>query len=99
MATQVNVSLDETLLNEIDTLTKVLHVSRTEWLRMKIALAVKNDTLNLREAVAVEYAKGRISDKELKNLLGADADDVKFIVKHLKKGKIELDEMIDKGEL
>ncbi|MEA3559464.1 MAG: hypothetical protein U9R75_09455 [Candidatus Thermoplasmatota archaeon] len=99
MATQVNVRLDETLLSEIDTLTKVLHVSRTEWLRMKIALAVKNDTLNLREAVAIEYAKGRISDDELKNLLGADADDVKFIVKHLKKGKIELDEMMDKGEL
>lgn len=64
MATQVNVRLDETLLNEIVILTKVLHVSRTEWLRMKIALAVKKDTLNLRESVALEYAKGRISDKE-----------------------------------
>lgn len=99
MATQVNVRLDETLLEEIDTLTKVLHVSRTEWLRMKIALAVKNDTLNLSEAIAVEYAKGRISDEELKNLLGADAEDVKFIVKHLRKEKKELDEMMDKGIL
>ncbi|MFO8050653.1 MAG: hypothetical protein R6V01_03015 [Thermoplasmatota archaeon] len=30
----------------------------------------------------------------IKNLLGADAGDVRFIVEHLKKGKIELDEKI-----
>ena len=95
MSTQVNVRLDEVLLDEIDTLTKVLHVSRTEWLRIKIALAVKKDTFNLKEAIAVEYAKGHISENELKNLLGADADDVKFIVRHLKKGKDEIDEMVE----
>ena len=99
MSTQVNVRLDEILLKEIDTLTKVLHISRTDWLRVKIARAVKEDTLNLKEAIAMEYAKGRITDEELKELLGADAEDVKFIVRQIRKGKEEIDEMIEKGLL
>ncbi len=99
MSTQVNVRLDEILLKEIDTLTKVLHISRTDWLRVKIARAVKEDTLNLKEAIAMEYAKGRITDEELKELLGADAEDVKYIVRQISKGKEEIDEMIEKGLL
>ena len=99
MSTQVNIRLEEDLLSEIDALTKVLHMSRTEWIRMKIAQALQKDTLNLTEAIALEYAKGRISDKELKDLLGTDANEIRFIVKHLKKGKKEIDKMIDKGIL
>jgi len=99
MSVQVNIRLEEDLLNEINALTKVLHMSRTEWIRMKIAQALQKDTLNLTEAIALEYAKGRITDKELKDLLGTDANEIKFIVKHLKKGKKEIDEMIDKGIL
>ncbi len=92
MSTQVNVRLDEDLLKEVDVITKVLHVSRSEWLRNKIAHAVKEETLNLREAIALEFAKGNISEKELNDLLGADAEDVKFIVKHLEEGKEKIDE-------
>jgi len=99
MSIQVNVRLDNDLLKEIDALAKVLHVSRTEWLRMKIAKALQEDTLNLTEAIALEYAKGRITDEELTELLGKDAEDIKFIVKHLKKGKKQIDEMIKKGEI
>ena len=99
MSVQVNIRLEEDLLNEIDALTKVLHVSRTEWIRMKIAQALQKDTLNLTEIIALEYAKGRISEKELNELLGKDAKEIEFIVKHLKKGKREIDELIKKGAL
>ena len=99
MSTQVNVRLENELLNEIDSIAKVLHVSRTEYLRMKIALAVKNDTLNLSEAIALEYAKGRISEQELKDLLGTDADDVIYVVKHMRRGKKYIEEKVDRGEL
>ncbi|HEC89531.1 MAG: hypothetical protein DRN12_01190 [Thermoplasmata archaeon] len=93
MGVQVNIRLDEKLLKEIDALTRVLHLSRTEWLRMKIALAVKDDTLKLSEAIALEYAKGNISEDELKNLLGRDADDIIYVVKHLEKGKRYIDNL------
>jgi len=99
MSTQVNVRLNKNLLDEIDAITKVLHLSRSEWLRNKIAYAVKEETLNLREAIALEYAKGHISEKELKELLGTDAEDVKFIVNKLKKAKKEIDEKLEQGEL
>ncbi len=99
LSTQVNVRLDDTLLSEIDSISKVLHVSRTEWLRMKIALAVKDDTLKLSEAITLEYAKGRISEKELRNLLGSDADEIMYIVKHMTRGKSYIEEMVNKGIL
>ena len=97
MSIQVNIRLDKDLLSEIDALSKALHMSRTEWIRMKIAQGLQNDTLNFTEAIALEYAKGRIDDTELNSLLGKDAEDIIFIVEHLKKGKIEIDEMIKKG--
>ncbi len=99
MSIQVNVRLDDNLLKEIDALTKVLHLSRTEWLRNKIAHAVIEDTLNLSEAIALEYAKGHISEEELRELLGSDAEDIKFIVKRLHKGKRKIDDLIRKGNI
>ncbi len=99
MSTQVNIRLDDNLLSEIDAITKVLHVSRTEWLRMKIAFAVKDDTLRFSEAIAMEYAKGHLSDMELREMLGSDADEVIYIVKHMKRGKNYIEDMVDKGLL
>jgi len=99
MNIQVNVRLDQQLLNDIDTIAKVLHVSRTEWLRMKIAWAVKDDAINLREAIALEFARNRIDDDDLKNILGSDADDIITIVRQLKEGKKDIDDMIEKGKL
>ncbi len=87
------------MLSEIDAITKVLHMSRTEWIRMKLAHAIHEDTLNLSEAIALEYAKGRLTKEDIRALLGNDADDVIFVVDHLKQGKKELIEMIEKGEL
>ncbi len=99
MSTQVNVRLEGHLLKEIDALTKVLHISRSEWLRNKIAYAVKEEALNLREAIALEYAKGHITEKELRELLGANAEDVTSIVNHLKKGKQFIDTQLKKKTL
>ncbi len=96
MSTQVNVRLNEHLLQEIDAISKVLHVSRSEWLRNIIAHAVKEEALNLREAIALEYAKGHISEEELTELLGSESEDVKLIVKHLEKGKEKIDRLVEK---
>lgn len=63
------------------------------------AHAVKEETLNLREAIALEYAKGHISEEELNELLGADAEDVRFIVEYLEKSREEIDEKIQEGKL
>ncbi len=96
MTTQVNIRLDEHLLQEIDALSHMLHVPRSEWLRMKLAEVVKDNILKYREALALEYTMGHISFEELHTLIGKDADDVKLIHQMTQKGKKEIDKLFDK---
>ncbi len=93
MTTQINIRLDEHLLQEIDALSRMLHVPRSEWLRMKLAEAVKDSILKYREALALEYTMGHISYKELHAALGKDAEDIKLIHEMTKKGKKEIDNL------
>lgn len=96
MTTQINIRLDEHLLEEIDALTRMLHVPRSEWLRMKLAEAVKESILKYREVLALEYTLGHISYEELHAALGKDADEVKIIHELTKKGKKEIDKLLIK---
>ena len=99
MATQVNVRLDKHLLGEIDVISKVLHISRTEWMRSKIARAAKDDTLALMESIVLEYARGHITDEELTRILGSDAEDIRFVVGHVRKGRKSVEGLVKKGVL
>ena len=93
MTTQINIRLNEHLLQEINTIAHVLHVPRSEWLRMKIAEAVKQDILKYREALAMEYTMGHISFEELQTVLGRDAEDIRLINETTQKGKQEIDKL------
>lgn len=93
MTTQINIRLDKHLLQEIDALTRMLHVPRSEWLRMKLAEAVKENILKYREALALEYSIGHISFEELRAALGRDAEDVRLIHEMTRKGKKEMDKL------
>ncbi len=93
MTTQINIRLDKHLLQEIDALTRMLHVPRSEWLRMKLAEAVKENILKYREALALEYSIGHISFEELRAALGRDAEDVRLIHEMTRKGKKEIDKL------
>ena len=99
MPVQVNVRLDERLLGEIDVIARVLHISRTEWLRTTIARAVKDETLNLKEATVLEFARGHITEDELRQMLGIDAEDVEYIVRSITKGKTDIDALVEQGRL
>lgn len=91
MTSQINIRLDKHLLQEIDALSRMLHVPRSEWLRMKLAEAVKDSILKYREALALEYTMGHISFEELRAALGSDAEDVRLIHEMTQKGKKEID--------
>ena len=93
MTTQINIRLNEQLLQEIDTLAHMLHVPRSEWLRMKLAVAVKEDLLKYREALAMEYTMGHISFEELQTAVGREAEDVRMISEMTQKGKKEIDRL------
>lgn len=96
MTTQINIRLDEHLIQEIDALSHMLHVPRSEWLRMKLAEVVKESIFKYREALALEYTMGHISFEELRTLIGRDADDVKLINDMTQKGKKEIDKLFEK---
>lgn len=96
MTTQINIRLDEHLIQEIDALSHMLHVPRSEWLRMKLAEVVKDSIFKYREALALEYTMGHISFEELRTLIGQDADDVKLINDMTQEGKKEIDKLFEK---
>ncbi|MFA4936528.1 MAG: hypothetical protein WC568_11895, partial [Candidatus Methanoperedens sp.] len=76
--------------------TRMLHVPRSEWLRMKLAEAVKESILKYREVLALEYTMGHISYEDLHAALGKDAEEVKIIHDMTKKGKKEIDKLLIK---
>lgn len=93
MTTQINIRLNDHLLQEINTVAHMLHVSRSEWLKMRLSEAVKQDILKYREALAMEYTMGHISFKELQAAIGNDAEDVQLINEMTQKGKKEIDKL------
>lgn len=93
MTTQINIRLNEHLLQEIDTLAHMLHVQRSEWLRMKLAEAVKEDLLKYREVLAMEYTMGHISFKELQTAIGHEAEDVRMISEITQNGKKQINRL------
>ena len=77
---QLNVKLMPELAKELDLLSKILHIPKTEWARNVLAHEVKKELEEHKAFVAVEYMRGRISKKELIDALGKrDAEDIESI--------------------
>lgn len=93
MTTQINIRLDKRLVQEIDALARMLHVPRSEWVRLKLAETVKESILKYREVLAMEYSMGHLSFEEMRNVLGSDAVDVKLVHEITRKGKKEIDKL------
>ncbi len=94
MTMQINIRLDKRLVQEIDALARMLHVPRSEWVRLKLAEMVKESILKYREVLALEYSMGHISFEEMRNALGSDAEDVKMVYEITRKGKKEMDKLL-----
>lgn len=73
MSKQVNIRLENAHLQEIDILAKVLHQTRTDWLRQKVAEGFRRDIYEHVETIILEYSKGTITEQELVRLLGKNA--------------------------
>jgi hypothetical protein len=65
--------------------SKVLHVSSSEWLRTRIAYEVKHLVDDLRSQIVLEYMRGNLTKKELRELFGKTAEDIDFIVEKTRK--------------
>jgi len=73
------------LKREVELMAKVLHISPSEWLRTRIAYEVKHLVEDLKSQIVLEYTKGNLTKKELKELFGKTAEDIDFIIEKTRK--------------
>lgn len=67
---QLNLKLQKGLYNEIELVSKVLHVQKNEWARNILAHEVKKELEEHKNFLLREYLKRAISRKELVAVLG-----------------------------
>ena len=92
---QVNIRMSEKLLADLDFISELFHVDRSEWMRIEIAKVVQN-TLKSKQRVSFKPANKRFIAGEI------DKDDFKRIVgflppKELLKEKMKQEELNKQG--
>lgn len=63
---QVNIRMSSNLVKDLDTVANILHISRGEWLKAKIAEEVQKEKDRLLLDLSSKYARGLITEQELK---------------------------------
>ena len=93
---QFNIRMPKDLVQDLDMISKLLKVNKSEWVKTKLAEEVHEEKNKLLMELSTLYANGMISKKKIEQLVGKDiADEMESIkivaqksVKHgLKYGK------------
>ena len=75
------------LAKELELVSKILHIPKTDWVRNILAHEVKKELDEHKTFIALEYMKGKISKTDLIEALGKkDAEHIDLIGKTTKKG-------------
>ena len=84
---QLNMKLMPELEQEIELISKILHIPKVDWARNVLAHEVKKELEEHKSFIAIEYMKGNISKADLVKFLGKkDAEDVAYIMKKTEEG-------------
>lgn len=67
---QLNLKLQKPLFQEIDIISKILHLPKNEWARNVLAHEAKKELGEHKKFVVQEYVKGTITRLELVGVLG-----------------------------
>lgn len=79
---QLNLKLEKDLFNEVELISKVLHLPKNEWARNVLAHEVKKEIESHKQFIVREYIKGKVTKTELVKLLGKkDVSDIDRIIK------------------
>jgi metal-responsive CopG/Arc/MetJ family transcriptional regulator len=77
---QVNIRMPKELVNDLDVISKLLKVNKSEWVKTKLAEEVHEEKNKLLMELSALYAKGMISKKKIEQLVGKDiADEMESI--------------------
>lgn len=77
---QFNIRMPKDLVQDLDIISKLLKVNKSEWVKTKIAEEVHEEKNRLLMELSTLYAKGMINKKKVEQLVGKDiADEMESI--------------------
>ena len=79
---QFNIRMPKELVQDLDIISKLLKVNKSEWVKTKLAEEVHEEKNKLLMKLSTLYAKGMIGKEKIEKLVGKDiADEMEFIKK------------------
>ena len=82
----LSIRIEPRLKREVELLSKVLHISPSEWIRTQLAKEVKEFSDKMKSQIVIEYMKGNITKKELSEVFGNKlTTDIDFIIDEVKR--------------
>jgi|SRR3989338_4986262 len=79
---QLNVKLMPELNQEIELISRILHIPKVDWARNVLAHEVKKELEEHKSFIATEYMKGNLSRTELGKYLGKkEIEEITFVMK------------------
>ena len=87
---QFNIRLPKDLLQDLDIVSNLLKVNKSEWVKTKLAEEVHEEKSKLLMELSTLYTKGIVSKKEVEALVGKEiADEMGFVQKKAKESVTE----------
>ncbi|HLD56694.1 MAG TPA: hypothetical protein VJA47_00200 [archaeon] len=77
---QVNIRLPSELVDDLDTISKLLKVNKSDWIRTKLAEDVYQEKTRLLMELGTLYVKGIVTKKDVQGIVGKEiADRMEFL--------------------
>ena len=77
---QFNIRMPKELVNDLEIISSLLKVNKSEWIKTKLAEEVHEEKNKLLMELSTLYAKGMISKNRVEQLVGKEiADEMEFI--------------------
>ncbi|MEK6846211.1 MAG: hypothetical protein AABY26_05600 [Nanoarchaeota archaeon] len=77
---QLNIRISEDLVHDIDVVTNLLKINRSEWIKTKLAEEAQKEKKRLLIELSTLYAKGMITKQQVQELVGKEiAEEMEFI--------------------
>ncbi len=89
---QLNIRLSPELVHDLDIVSNLLKINRSEWIKTKLAEETQREKNRLLMELSTLYAKGMITKHNVEELVGKEiADEMEFIkrkaIESIKMGK------------
>ena len=79
---QLNIRLSPELVQDLDIVSNLLKINRSEWIKTKLAEETQREKNRLLMELSTIYAKGMITKQNVEELVGKEiADEMEFIKK------------------